>query len=113
MRKNKTARYATELGRVIKKKLAERKLTQKDLAERMGVSQATISSILSLKNTRYSTLERLADALDTSVAELISDCEYVPTRSLKNDYFYSYEYYSSNTQEERQTKRYVINGLWQ
>lgn len=53
---------------------AEKKMTQKQLSELSGVSRATISNIENdtAKNTMYSTLKSIADALNTTVENLFS-----------------------------------------
>lgn len=47
-------------------------LTQQELADRMGVTQAAVSQIESQKRPRQATLVRLADALGISAAQLRS-----------------------------------------
>lgn len=57
--------------------LAERKVSSKDLAERVGISPVNLSRIKTGKVTavRFSTLEALCQALDCQPGDLL---EYIP-----------------------------------
>lgn len=61
----------------IKAILADRGITQRDLAETTGMSAQSLSGALREgANPTLSTLERIARALDVTVAELFSDYKY-------------------------------------
>ena len=59
----------------IKKLLEERKMSQRDFAEKADISQATASRILNgaETNVRRETLERIAEALEVTAAYLIGE----------------------------------------
>ena len=63
-----------ELATKILTTLTQRRLTQKDLADKTGVSQAAISKVLSGKHkTKISTLEKIAKALNVPPSYFIDD----------------------------------------
>ena len=53
--------------------LAERKMKSKDLAARVGITEANLSLLKSgkVKGVRFSTLEAICDALDCQPADLL------------------------------------------
>lgn len=56
--------------------LTQKNLSQKDLADKTGVSQAAISKILSGKHkTKISTLENIANALKVPVSTFLDDSQ--------------------------------------
>ena len=61
----------------IKELLQEKGMTQKELAERMGIAQSTLSVLLK-KNPTLSTLQRIAYALGVTVEELVADNKKLP-----------------------------------
>jgi len=61
-------------GEIIKKVRKERGLTQKQLGERLGISQAAIGQFESNKaNPKIDTIQKIADALNVSLNDLIPD----------------------------------------
>lgn len=61
-------------GEIIKKVRKERGLTQKQLGERLGISQAAIGQFESNKaNPKIETIQKIADALNVSLNDLIPD----------------------------------------
>lgn len=63
-----------ELSTKISTILMQKNLTQKDLADKTGVSQAAISKVLSGKHkTKISTLEKIAKALEVPASILLDD----------------------------------------
>lgn len=82
-------------GALIKKFRTEKGLTQKELGEIIGISQSAIGQLEKNENTpKFSTLKRIADALDISVFDLIEPGTKVPvtipgieypTRMVKED----------------------------
>ena len=65
-------RYMAELR--VKEILSQRGLTQKELAQRMGVAEISLSRSLRGKPA-MDTLEKIAEALDVSIAELFAPIE--------------------------------------
>ena len=63
----------------IKDLLKERNMTQKDLAQRIGVSAVTLNRYLT-GNPSVSSLEKIAGALDVDISEL-----FVHRENLKSD----------------------------
>ena len=62
--------------------LREKRVSQKELAERLGVSANSISMTLSNNSPRLSTLERIAECLDVPLVSLLGggDVAVVETR---------------------------------
>ena len=60
------AKFAATLGRL----MAERQLTQEELAERIGVGQSAISMLLKPRCRQRRTLGKMAEALGVPVDEL-------------------------------------------
>lgn len=59
---------------LIAEKLKEKKMTQKKLAELIGISAPYLTNIISQKRScDMDLLEKIADALDVSVISLIDD----------------------------------------
>ena len=61
----------------IKEARRAKKMTQEELAEKSGVSRATISGLENgtVKSTTITTLQKIASALETTVGEIFySDC---------------------------------------
>lgn len=59
---------------LIAEKLKEKKMTQKKLAELIGISAPYLTNIISQKRScDMDMLEKIADALDVSVISLIDD----------------------------------------
>ena len=57
----------------IKETLKQRGLTQKELAERLGINRVSLSRLLSDKNDmRVSTIKKIADAIGCDVAEFFA-----------------------------------------
>lgn len=62
----------TKLGQNLKKIRAEEKMSQGDIARKLGVDRGYISNIENgKKNPTLATIERLANALGISVDELL------------------------------------------
>lgn len=65
-----------EVSILLKERMQERKLTQRQLADKAGVRQATISAILNnneIEKLHIPTVEKLINALDISeVSDLIN-----------------------------------------
>lgn len=57
----------------IKERMDELEMTQVALAEKLGVTQATVSGMVNGLNPTLKTLRRLADALGTTVSGLIGE----------------------------------------
>ena len=64
----------------IKEILAEKRMTQKDLAKRMGITEVALSRLISRDRPDFDSLERMADGLGVRMAELFSD--YTPNTML-------------------------------
>lgn len=76
----------SQIGMRLLRRRQELGWTQKDLAERLGIGQANVYRIEhGQKNLTIDTLCKLAEALDTTVAELITgkpaDDAVTPTRA--------------------------------
>jgi len=63
---------ASVLAANLRRELDARSMTQRDLAREINVADARISEIFAGGNPRLSTMEKIADALDMSVAALLS-----------------------------------------
>jgi transcriptional regulator with XRE-family HTH domain len=64
------------LGRVVARRRVEKHLTQTEVGRRAGLHASHVSRIeRGLRNPRLSTLISLADALETTLGELLSDGE--------------------------------------
>lgn len=62
------------IGKNIKKARKEKGLTQKELGDRLGVKQATISMFeKDQTNIKYVTVKKIADAIGVPVSELYDD----------------------------------------
>ena len=60
-----------KLGKIVKKLRKERRLSQDELAEKIGMSTDTISNIeRAVASTTIETLEKIADAFDVKICEL-------------------------------------------
>lgn len=57
----------TALGMEIKSALLEHNMTAKELAQRIGKSQVTVSDVISGKNKSSRTIEKIKQELDISV----------------------------------------------
>ncbi len=55
-------------GKVLKHKIAEINVTQLDLANKLGVTPQSLSSILHAKDVRSGTIERIAQVLNVPVS---------------------------------------------
>ena len=60
-------------GRFLKKKLLEINKSQKELAELLGVTAQSVSAILSAKDVRSGTIEKIAEVLGVSVSFLYGE----------------------------------------
>lgn len=61
-------------GKQLRKIMAEKGITQKELAEKLGVFQTMISHWLTgIKNPTISSVKKLADALEVSVSYFIDE----------------------------------------
>lgn len=60
------------MGYKVKETREEKRMTQEELAEKSGVSRATIIALETGKTTdvKMSTLQKLASAMDTTVQEI-------------------------------------------
>lgn len=66
-------------GERIRSVRKQRKLTQKALGERLGVSQATVGQYETNQNPpKFETLRRIADALDVPILYLLGEVKVVP-----------------------------------
>jgi phage repressor protein C with HTH and peptisase S24 domain len=63
------------LAKELKRRMAVHGLSQKGLAQRAGLNDTAVRDILSgrSRHPRHDTIQKLADALDCSVAELLDD----------------------------------------
>lgn len=62
-----------DIGELIVRLREEKKITQKELAKRAGLSSSGLSEIESGKKMpRFATLEKIASALDMDVAQILS-----------------------------------------
>ena len=58
----------------IKKYCKLRKMTQKELAEKLGVTDVSLNATLKEgKDPRLSTLQKIADVLEIKITDLLSD----------------------------------------
>lgn len=65
-----------EVGKRIKEKRKELRLTQVEVAKRAGISQSSLSDIEKVtKNPSVITIELIASALSCSIADLLGDSE--------------------------------------
>lgn len=66
-----------------------RGMTQAELAEKVGVSETTIGEYESkpgrIKNAKYSTIEKLASALQVDIADIFLDNTWVKPESLNEE----------------------------
>lgn len=60
-------------GRVLKKKLLEINRSQKELAELLGITAQSVSAILSAKDVRSGTIEKIAQVLGVSISYLYGE----------------------------------------
>lgn len=60
------------LRKSIKMCLAEKGMAQKDLAEKLGMSQTSMSQLAAQKSCTGATLQKLADAFDMKVSEFVA-----------------------------------------
>lgn len=60
-------------GKVLKRKIAEINVTQLDLANKLGVTPQSLSSILHAKDVRSGTIERIAQVLNVPVSFFFGD----------------------------------------
>lgn len=76
----------TDIGANISKKMKEQHLSQNRLAKMAGVSQPSISGILSdTKSPSVDTIRLIADALGCTVAELLGEAPAAQARPLPSD----------------------------
>ncbi len=59
-------------GKSIKVAMAKRDITQKDLAERMGVSRQYVSQMISSEQIGIGTINKLADVFGMKVSEFLA-----------------------------------------
>lgn len=59
------------IGENIKKICSEKGITQKELAERIGISDNSLSMTLSNSRPRWKTLEKVSEALGVTIVQLI------------------------------------------
>ncbi len=55
-------------GKILKRKLLELNKTQKELSELLGITAQSVNAILSAKDVRSGTIERIAQALNVPVS---------------------------------------------
>lgn len=60
-------------GKVLKHKIAEINVTQLDLANKLGVTPQSLSSILHAKDVRSGTIERIAQVLNVPIGFFFGD----------------------------------------
>lgn len=85
----------SKIGKIIKDKRIEKKFTQVELAEKLGVSNRTISKWENGNGLPdYSIVNDLCDVLDLTVEELLSGEKNVKTKVKKNSY-----------------KKYIVMGI--
>lgn len=60
-----------EIALKIKAIIKEKRLSQKQLAEKCGTKQGSISKKLSQKDVNYSTIVNICDALEINLKELL------------------------------------------
>ena len=94
-------------GILIAKKRKEKQLTQKDLADKLGVSNATVSKWETGKGfPDISLIEPLASALEISVSEVLSGEERVQPESEQTEMLLKDMVDLSVKEQERKKKRY-------
>ena len=94
-------------GILIAKKRKEKQLTQKDLADKVGVSNATVSKWETGKGfPDISLIEPLASALEISVSEVLSGEERVQPESEHTEMLLKDMVDLSVKEQERKKKRY-------
>lgn len=88
----------TRLDRV----LADRKVTSKELSERIGISQVNLSRLKTgkINAVRFSTLEAICQALDCQPGDLL---EYIPDDELSDRL--------GMTGEQRRSIRSMLSGI--
>lgn len=57
----------------LKKKIHQNGMSLAQVAKQMGIAAPTLSKICSNENPKYSSLEKIADAMGISVSDLVSD----------------------------------------
>jgi DNA-binding Xre family transcriptional regulator len=60
------------LRKSIKKCLAQHDMNQKDLAEKLGMRETSLSQLAAQKSCTGATLQKLADAFDMKVSEFVA-----------------------------------------
>lgn len=60
-----------DLGKAIRVALAQRDMSQLDLAQKMGTGAANISAIISRGSSTTETIKRLADIFELKVSDFI------------------------------------------
>ena len=94
-------------GILIAKKRKEKQLTQKDLADKLGVSNATVSKWETGKGfPDISLIESLASALEISVSEVLSGVEREQPESEHTEMLLKDMVDLSVKEQERKKKRY-------
>ncbi len=80
---SRPANERTPLGNRVRSLRAAAKLTQKELAERLGVSTAYVAGIETTKlvNPTLSQLQKLAGALGCTVVDLVTELPTIPSRN--------------------------------
>ncbi len=61
-----------ELGQVIKKRREDKKMSQQELADKAGITQATVSRLEKGSDIKLAHLKNIAVALDCSVVTLLT-----------------------------------------
>lgn len=60
-------------GKILKRKLLELNKTQKELSELLGITAQSVNAILSAKDVRSGTIERIAQVLNVPVSFFFGD----------------------------------------
>lgn len=81
-------------GKVLKDFWEKSKMTQKEFAEKIGMSQSALNQIFNSKDIRTGTLEKVCDAFDVKI----------------NDFYLNTPYLANNSHSE-QTDGYDANNV--
>ena len=97
------------IGHNIKILLRDNQLTQREVAERMGISPGALSNAIKGENPRISTLEHIANAIGCKVGDFFID-EVSPTGTMTALVRHGSNYYSAETTDELRRIADEIDG---
>lgn len=69
---NRQEMYAMNFRKSLKLALAQRDMKQKELAEKLGMLETSLSQLASQTSCTGATLQKIADAFDMKVSEFVS-----------------------------------------